>query len=92
MIVRANSSPPNRELASDDRDDLSSSGGTYDARGLVWYSSDGGAAFASKATCTLAPADGDLCGPVLDFVRALLPAPPPGSSAAAIAPLVPPAP
>ena len=68
------------------------SGGTYDARGLVWYSNDGDAAFASKVTCTLAPADGDLCGPVLDFARALLPAPPPGSSPAAIAPLVPPAP
>jgi hypothetical protein len=68
------------------------SGGPYEARGLVWYSNDGNAAYASKATCTLAPAEGDLCGPVLDFVRALLPAPPPGSSPAAIAPLVPPAP
>jgi hypothetical protein len=68
------------------------SGGPHEARGLVWYSNDGGTAYASKATCTLAPADGELCGPVLDFVRALLPAPLPGSSPAAIAPLVPPAP
>jgi len=68
------------------------SGGPYEARGLVWYSNDGDSAFASKSTCVLAPADGDLCGPVLDFVRALLPAPPAGSSPAEIAALVPPAP
>lgn len=68
------------------------SGGPYEARGLVWYSNDGDSAFASKSTCMLAPADGDLCGPVIDFVRALLPAPPPGSPPAEVAALVPPAP
>ena len=68
------------------------SGWAYDARGLVWYSTDGNSAFASRTTCTLAPFDGDLCGPVFDLVRSLLPAPPPGSSPAAIAALVPPAP
>jgi hypothetical protein len=68
------------------------SGGADEANGLVWYSNDGATALASKATCVLAPADGDLCGAVLDFARSLLPDPPAGSSPDAIAALVPPAP
>jgi hypothetical protein len=67
------------------------SGGAYEASGLVWFSYDGETVFASKSTCTLAPADAALCAPILDQARALLPAPPAGSQPAGIVPLVPPA-
>jgi hypothetical protein len=61
------------------------SGGPYESSGVVFFTTEGQAPSSANMSCTLAPADQDLCGPILDFFRSSVPAPAPGSPPAAIA-------
>ncbi len=61
------------------------SGGEFEADGLIWYHGSGQQVETAKITCTVSPANHDLCGPILDYFKLTLPAAPAGSTPADIA-------
>jgi hypothetical protein len=68
------------------------SGGDFESDGLVWYHSDGQHIQAARISCTLSPADHDLCDPILSYFRSTLPAPAAGATPAELASFQPSAP
>jgi hypothetical protein len=61
------------------------SGGDYESDGLIWYHASGQQVQTATITCTVGPANHDLCEPILKDFQSRLPAPAPGATPAELA-------
>ena len=68
------------------------SGGPYETDGLAWYHPDGQNVQSANISCTVSPANRDLCAPILDYFQSALPTPPAGATPAELASFAPTAP
>lgn len=68
------------------------SGGPYETDGLAWYHPDGQNVQSAIISCTVSPADRELCAPILDYFQSALPTPPAGATPAELASFAPTAP
>lgn len=65
------------------------SGGPYETDGLAWYHPDGQNVQSAIISCTVSPADRELCAPILDYFQSALPTPPAGATPAELASFAP---
>ncbi len=68
------------------------SGNAFESDGLVWYHVDGEQTQAATISCTVSPAEHDLCDPILSYFQSALPASPAGAPPAELASFGPTAP
>lgn len=65
------------------------SGGPYETDGLAWYHPEGQNVQSAIISCTVSPADRELCAPILDYFQSALPTPPAGATPAELASFAP---
>jgi len=61
----------------------------YESRGLVWFDPTSSGSKYTEIICEVSPANQDLCGPILDYFRATLPAPAAAATPAELASFAP---